>query len=177
MADVKMILAGFGGQGVLFLGKVTVYAGLVDGKEVSWLPSYGPEMRGGTCNCSVCVSDDPISSPLVTAPEVLVALNNPSLDKFIDRVVPGGTVFIDSSLVTVKVTRRDVTVHYVPATRLAVDNNLKGLANMIMLGKLHKELGIFSDESLKKGIEKSVPPGKTVLIESNLKAAALGGGQ
>jgi len=177
MTDVKMILAGFGGQGILFLGKVISYAGLVDGKEVSWLPSYGPEMRGGTCNCSVCVSDEPISSPLVTAPDVLVALNNPSLDKFIGKVTPGGTVLVDSSLVTAEITRSDVTVHKIPATRLAVENGFKGLANMIMLGKLHRETRIFSDESLKKGVEKSVPPGKTALIESNLKAVELGAQQ
>ena len=89
MAELNMVFAGFGGQGILFLGKVCAYAGLMDGKEVSWLPSYGPEMRGGTCNCSVCLSDEAIASPLVVTPNVLVAMNGPSFDKFIDTVEPG----------------------------------------------------------------------------------------
>jgi len=174
MLDQKLIVAGFGGQGILFLGKVLSYAGLLDGKEVSWLPSYGPEMRGGTANCSVCVSDEPIASPLVIEPDVLVALNNPSLEKFIGAVVPGGTVIVDATLVTLPVDRQDVAVFRVPATKLAQDQGLKGLANMILLGKLQKEGSLFSDEALKEGIKKSVPPRKTDLIESNLKAIEIG---
>src|SRR5215469_12700549 len=99
MAELNMIFAGFGGQGVLFTGKVVSYAGLLDGKEVTWMPSYGPEMRGGTANCSVVISDDPIGSPVVTEPDVLVAMNAPSYDKFINIVKPGGKVIIDSSLI------------------------------------------------------------------------------
>ncbi len=102
MKDLNMVFAGFGGQGVLFAGKVAAYAGLLENKEISWLPSYGPEMRGGTANCSVCISDEPIGSPLVTAPNVLVAMNLPSLDKFINAVEPGGTVILDSSLIDKK---------------------------------------------------------------------------
>ena len=131
-----MIFAGFGGQGVLFAGKVAAYAGLIAGKEISWLPSYGPEMRGGTANCSVCVSDRPIGSPLVTAPNVLVAMNLPSLDKFIDTVEPGGTVILDSSLIGKKVEREDLTVYYVPSSSLAEEKGLAGLSNMILTGKL-----------------------------------------
>ena len=108
MKDLNMVFAGFGGQGVLFAGKVAAYAGLLAGKEISWLPSYGPEMRGGTANCSVCVSDQPIGSPLVTNPNVLVAMNLPSLDRFIDGVEPGGTVLVDSSLINKKVERTDL---------------------------------------------------------------------
>ena len=93
------LLAGFGGQGILFTGKVMAYAGLVEGREVSWLPSYGPEMRGGTANCSVTISDEPIGSPLIINPNIFVAMNLPSYDKFIDKVMPGGTVVIDSTLV------------------------------------------------------------------------------
>ena len=91
---LNVLLAGFGGQGILFSGKLLVYSGLLDGKEVSWLPSYGPEMRGGTCNCSVVISDESIGSPLVTAPDVLIAMNLPSLDKFEDSVVPGDTCLL-----------------------------------------------------------------------------------
>ena len=107
---LNVLLAGFGGQGILFSGKLLVYSGLLDGKEVSWLPSYGPEMRGGTCNCSVVLSDESIGSPLVTAPDVLIAMNLPSLDKFENSVVPGGTILLDSSLIDRKVTRQDVKV-------------------------------------------------------------------
>ena len=94
-----MILAGFGGQGVLFAGKVIAYAGLIENKQLSWLPSYGPEMRGGTANCSVTLSDEPIGSPLVTTPDVLVAMNQPSYDRFINDVAPGGVIIVDSGLV------------------------------------------------------------------------------
>ena len=99
MALKNFLLAGFGGQGILFSGKVIAYSGLMDGKEVSWLPSYGPEMRGGTANCSVCISDEPIGSPLVLSPDVLMAMNLQSFDKFINTVVPGGIAVIDSTLV------------------------------------------------------------------------------
>ena len=98
-AELRIVLAGFGGQGVLFAGKVAAYAGLIDDREVSWLPSYGPEMRGGTANCSVTLSDEPIGSPLVTAPDVLVALNQPSYDKFVDAVRPGGVIVADTSMI------------------------------------------------------------------------------
>ena len=141
MKDLNIIFAGFGGQGVLFAGKVTAYAGLIEGKELSWLPSYGPEMRGGTANCSVCISEQPIGSPLVTAPNVLVAMNQPSLQRFIDGVEPGGLVILDSSLIDLAIGRADVTVHRVPASALAEENGLKGLANMILVGKLFHELG------------------------------------
>ncbi|HCC35834.1 MAG TPA: 2-oxoacid:ferredoxin oxidoreductase subunit gamma [Ruminococcaceae bacterium] len=174
MKDLKLLLAGFGGQGVLFLGKVIAYAGLMDGREVSWLPSYGPEMRGGTANCSVCISDEPIGSPLVLNPEVLVAMNLPSYEKFVGAVEPGGTIIIDSSLIPVKCTRTDVSVHYIPATRLAEENGMKGLANIVLLGKLFGELGFCSKESLEAGIRKSVPARKQHLVEKNLSAVAVG---
>ena len=175
MADMNMVFAGFGGQGILFLGKVCAYAGLMDGKEVSWLPSYGPEMRGGTCNCSVCLSDEPIASPLVVNPNVLVAMNGPSFDKFIDTVVPGGTVIVDSSLVKSTTTRDDLNIFYIPATEQADKNGLKGLANIILLGKLFKETGLVSAEALELGVKKSVPAKKQHLVESNMNAIKLGG--
>ncbi len=175
MADMNMVFAGFGGQGILFLGKVCAYAGLMDGKEVSWLPSYGPEMRGGTCNCSVCLSDEPIASPLVVNPNVLIAMNGPSFDKFIDTVVPGGTVIVDSSLVKSKTNRDDVNVFYIPATEQADKNGLKGLANIILLGKLFKETGLVSADALELGVKKSVPAKKQHLVESNMNAIKLGG--
>lgn len=174
MKEFTSVLAGFGGQGILFMGKVLAYAGLVEGKEVSWLPSYGPEMRGGTANCSVTISSEPIGSPLVLEPNILVAMNLPSYEKFINAVKPGGKVFLDSSLIEAKVERDDVDVYYVPATAMAEENNLKGLGNIILVGKLFKETGFCSFEALKKGIEKSVPPKKANLIEANVKAVELG---
>ena len=100
--DLNLLLAGFGGQGVLFAGKVIAYSGLLEGKEISWLPSYGPEMRGGTANCSVCISDNPIGSPLVVTPNVFIAMNLPSFDRFINDVQPGGVVLVDSFLIPKK---------------------------------------------------------------------------
>ncbi len=172
--NYNMILAGFGGQGILFAGKVIAYAGLMEDKEISWLPSYGPEMRGGTANCSVCISDKAIGSPLVTAPNALIAMNLPSFDKFIDTVVPGGTVVVDSFLIDKKVDREDVKAFYVPATKLAEENGLKGLANIILVGKLFKELGFCSEESLYKAIEKCVPARKANMLELNKKAIKIG---
>ena len=170
----NMLFAGFGGQGVLFAGKVIAYAGLIEGKEVSWLPSYGPEMRGGTANCSICVSDEPIGSPLVTAPNVFVAMNLPSYEKFIDTVEDDSVVIIDNTLINKTVSNNKVKAFYVPATSLADENNLKGLANIILIGKLFKEINFSSKESLYKSIEKCVPPSKSHLIEANIRAIELG---
>lgn len=172
--DLNLLLAGFGGQGLLFGGKVVAYCGLIENREISWLPSYGPEMRGGTANCSVCISDDPIGSPLVLSPNALIVMNLPSLDKFIDTVEAGGSVFIDSSMIGKKVTRKNINVFYIPATKLAEENNLKGLANMVLVGKLYKELGFCSKDTLFSAMGKSVPPSKAELLEQNKKALQLG---
>lgn len=169
-----MIFAGFGGQGILFSGKVVSYAGLIDGREVSWLPSYGPEMRGGTANCSVCLSDASIGSPLVTEPDVLVAMNGPSFDKFIDTVKPGGVVIIDSTLVDRDCKRDDIKVFSVPATQLSKDEDLRSLANMILIGKLLKEAPFASMETVEKAVTKCVPASKTHLLEPNMRAIRLG---
>lgn len=171
---MNILLAGFGGQGVLFAGKIMTYSGLIEGKYVSWLPSYGPEMRGGTANCSVCISDEPIGSPLVLSPDLLVAMNLPSYDKFIDTVVPGGIAVIDSALIDKKCERTDITCYYVPATTLADSEGLKGLANNIMLGKA-LEVAKFADtESVEKAVAKCVPAKKQQMVELNIKAIKLG---
>lgn len=172
--NYNMILAGFGGQGILFAGKVIAYGGLFDEKEISWLPSYGPEMRGGTANCNVCISDKPIGSPLVTEPDNLIVMNLPSFDKFIGMVKPGGTVVVDSFLINKKVERDDIKVFYVPATKIAEDNGLKGLANIVLVGKLFKESGFCTEQSLYAAIDKCVPPRKAAMIEANKKAIKLG---
>lgn len=174
MTDFNLMLAGFGGQGVLFAGKVIAYSGLMAEKEVSWLPSYGPEMRGGTCNCSVCLSDRTIGSPLVTEPNGLIAMNLPSYDKFIDTVAAGGVVVVDSSLIEKRSERTDIKAFYLPASKLAEENGLNGLSNIILLGKLWKELGFCSKEALEAGVRKCVPAKKAHLVDSNLKALEIG---
>jgi len=176
MADYNMLFAGFGGQGVLFCGKVAAYAGLLDGKEVTWLPSYGPEMRGGTANCGVCISERPIGSPLVTAPNVLVVLNGPSFDKFIKTVLPGGQVFIDSTLVERECSRDDIELYRLPASQLSLDENLSGIANMIVLGKMLQVTAFTTLPSIEKALEKCVPPRKKELLEHNIRAVKLGMG-
>jgi 2-oxoglutarate ferredoxin oxidoreductase subunit gamma len=174
MSDLNILLAGFGGQGVLFTGKVMAYAGLMEGKEISWLPSYGPEMRGGTANCSVCISDRSIGSPLVVTPDVLIAMNLPSLEKFEDSVVPGGLIIVDSSLIDKKVERTDVRTVYIPASELADKNDLKGSSNMIILGKMFRETGFCTEDNLLKGIRKSVPARKSELYDTNVRAVRIG---
>lgn len=174
MKEINSILAGFGGQGILFMGKFIATAGLIEDKQVSWLPSYGPEMRGGTANCSVCISDDDICSPLVTKPNVLIVMNLPSLTKFIDTVETGGTVIVDSTLVSQKVERDDINVCYVPATELAEKNGLKGLANIILIGKLLNLTHFCEDKTIERTIEKIVPERKKHLIPKNLEAIKIG---
>ena len=170
----EILLAGFGGQGILFSGKFLAYDGLLENREVSWLPSYGPEMRGGTCNCSIILSNTKIGSPIVSNPNVLVAMNLPSLDKFENSAVPGAKIFVDSSLIDRKVERDDVDVYYIPATKLASDENLPGLANMIMIGHVIAKAGVMPYENVETTMKKLVPAKKQNLIELNIKAVELG---
>ncbi len=174
MDHLHLILAGFGGQGILFAGKVAAYAGLFDQKEISWLPSYGPEMRGGTANCSVCISNRPIGSPLVVNPNALIVMNRPSLDKFAGAMVPGGVAVVDSALIDKKIDRADVTAYYLPATSMAEEHGLRGLANMILIGKLFRETSFCTEESLWKAIEKCVPARKAEMLGLNKEALRLG---
>ncbi len=174
MASKKILIAGFGGQGILFTGKALAYTGLKAEKEVSWLPSYGPEMRGGTANCSVIISDEPVGSPIVEKPDVLIAMNLPSLEKYLYETVKGGYIVYDSSLISKEVTRKDVSVSAIPATKLASDNNLNGLANIIILGKVIKETGVFTLEQIKTNLSQMVPAKKAELLEKNIKAIELG---
>ena len=170
----QILLAGFGGQGILFSGKFLAYDGLLEEREVSWLPSYGPEMRGGTCNCSVILSDTKIGSPIVANPDILIAMNLPSLDRFESAAVTGAKIFVDSSLIDRKVARSDVEAYYIPATRIASDEGLSGLANMIMIGLMIKKTGIMPYENVERAMKKLVPAKKANLIELNIKAVELG---
>ena len=174
MAATSILLAGFGGQGVLFAGKFLAYKGLSQGKQLSWLPSYGPEMRGGTANCSVVISDTPVGSPIITTPDVLIAMNLPSLQKFVDAVVPGGKIILDSTLIDAKVERTDVEVFYIPATQLAKDAGFSTLANMILTGKVLKVIDTMAYEGNKETLESFIPAKKAGLIDVNLKALQIG---
>ena len=170
----SFLIAGFGGQGLLFAGKFLAIKGMNEGKEISWLPSYGPEMRGGTASCSVIVSDDPVGSPIIDHPDVLMVMNLPSLDKYESTVAPGGMIFLDSSLIERKVERTDVKVFYVPATKLAGEQGVSTLANMILTGKILKELGEFDEESIKTALNKVVSAKHPEMFDFNMKALALG---
>lgn len=170
----QLLIAGFGGQGVLFAGKFIAYKGLQEGRELSWLPSYGPEMRGGTANCSVILSDDPVGSPIVSHPDVLIAMNLPSLDKYEDAVVPGGMIFVDSTLIERKVRRTDVKVFYIPSTALAQSIGAPTLANMIMVGKFIRESGAVQYENLEAALKKIVSARHADLFDINLKAINCG---
>jgi len=174
MSTTQMLFSGFGGQGILFAGKFIAYKGLIDNKQVSWLPSYGPEMRGGTASCSVIVSDDAVGSPIVSTPDVLIAMNLPSLDKFESTVAPGGIIIADSTLIERKVARDDVKVFYLPATALASENGMPTLANMIIVGKLLKELGDFDEESIRAALGKVISAKRADMMEVNVKAMRIG---
>ena len=174
MKTTQILIAGFGGQGILFSGKFLAYKGLLEGIQVSWLPSYGPEMRGGTANCNVILSDSPVGSPIITVPDVLVAMNLPSLEKYVGAVAPGGQIYVDSSLINAKVERSDVEVFYIPATQMAKDEGIGSLANMIIVGHLlenNPELSFIGTEEV---VDKLVPPKKAALKELNMKALNLG---
>ena len=170
----EYLFAGFGGQGLLFSGKVLAYKALIEEKFVSWLPSYGPEMRGGTANCSVIIGDEPIAAPLIANPDVLVAMNRPSLDKYENTVKPGGIIIVDSSLIDKKVERTDVDVYYIPATTMAGDMGAPTLANMILTGKLLEITNDYSEEAVNKALEKCISVRHKELQELNKKAMDTG---
>ena len=170
----QTLIAGFGGQGVLFAGKFLAFKGLVENKEVSWLPSYGPEMRGGTASCGVILSDEPVGSPIVSNPDVLIVMNLPALDKYENDTVPGGKIFVDSALISRKVQRTDVDAYYIPATQMAIDAGVPTLANIILVGKMLKETGLFSFENMIDTVKKLVPAKKQELVEKNMLALEAG---
>ena len=174
MASKEYLFSGFGGQGILFSGKFIANKGLMEDKNVSWLPSYGPEMRGGTASCSVIVSDGAVGSPIVSSPDILIAMNLPSLDKYEKSVKAGGIIVLDSSLIERKVEREDVTVYYVPATKMASDNGIPTLANMIIAGKVLNVIGEFNEESVTATLKKIISAKRADMFDMNLKALKLG---
>lgn len=170
----EIIIAGFGGQGVLLMGQLLTYAGMIEGKNVSWLPSYGPEMRGGTANCNVIVSDEPVGSPVVTEADSVVAFNKPSLDKFERFLKPGGKLFINSSLIDKKPVRSDIEIYYIPASDTAMEiGNIKVL-NVVMLGALLAVTKAVKRESIVEALKKTFGEKKASLIAVNEKALCEG---
>ena len=166
----EICISGFGGQGVLAVGKSLIEAGMNEGLEVTWAPSYGPEMRGGTANCSVVISDEPIGSPVFNYPTDLIAMNKPSLIKFEPRVVKGGNIFVNSSVVEDKVTRTDVNAYYVPCVDIASElGNLK-VANMVMMGAYVQATGIVHAETVVEMIKAMFGVKKPQLVPLNIEA-------
>lgn len=170
----EIIIAGFGGQGVLSLGKIIAYSGIMEGKEVSWMPSYGPEMRGGTCNVTVIISDDRISSPVVQRVDTAVILNQQALDKFEKEVKAGGTLIYDPNGITRHPERKDINIFKIDAARLAVELGNPKIYNMIIMGAILKARPILSDENVELGLKKSLPERHHKLIPLNMKAVENG---
>ena len=170
----RVIIAGFGGQGVILAGKLLAYTGMVEGKNVSHIPSYGVEMRGGTANCAVIISDMEIASPLVTHPTSLIVMNKPSLLKFEERVHPGGRILVNESLIDRKVTRRDVSGLYIPANNIAEEAGSGRSANMVMLGAWLAVIGLLSPEGIKSSLQKVVSKRNLRYNEINERAIDMG---
>ena len=174
MKTTEILIAGFGGQGILFSGKFLAYKGLVEELQVSWLPSYGPEMRGGTANCCVVISEDEIICPIVLEPTELIAMNLPSLLKFEPTVVKGGTIFVNSSIITEKVSRDDVRAIYVPCLDIANELGNAKVANMVMLGAYIEAMGNLGTDTIKEMLVHMFTGPKAKLVDLNIEALRRG---
>ena len=170
----KIIIAGFGGQGVMAMGQLLTYSGMIEGKQVSWYPSYGPEMRGGTANCNVTISEEAVGSPVVVEATTALVLNGPSLDKFEKNVVPNGKLFINSSLITKKATRDDIDVYYVPANEIANELGNNRVANMVMLGAFIEAAKPVEMDSVYEAFLKVFGENKAHLLPINKEALERG---
>ncbi len=170
MATHKLVIAGFGGQGVMLIGQMIAYAGMLEGKEVTWMPAYGPEMRGGTANCTVIVSDKKISSPVVTEATSVVAMNFPSLVKFEPLVKQGGKLFVNTSLIKEQPDRNDVEIYNIDANEIAVGLHNDKVSNMVVLGAIVNKTGIVKLESVEKVMEKLFTGKKAKLLPLNKEA-------
>lgn len=172
--EEQIIISGFGGQGVQLIGQLLAYAGMNEGKHVSFLPSYGPEMRGGTTNCNVIISSEPVGSPIVGEASAVLALNRPSLDKFESAVLPGGALLINSSLIEQKSKRTDITVYYIPANEIAIELANDRVANMVMLGAYLAHSAAVEVESVLSKLAESFGEKKAHLLPVNRKALEAG---
>jgi 2-oxoglutarate ferredoxin oxidoreductase subunit gamma len=172
--QTEVIFAGFGGQGVLFGGQLLAYAGMDEGKEVTWIPSYGPEMRGGTANCTVVISDEEIGSPIIQNPTAVIAMNRPSLDKYEPLVKPGGVLVVNTSMVDRKTTRTDIKVVEVNANEAAEKLGDQKMANMVLLGALLANLPFLPTESIEKALKGHLPERHQKLLSKNFDALQAG---
>ena len=170
----EIIIAGFGGQGVLSMGKILAYSGVMQDKEVSWMPSYGPEMRGGTANVSVIISDERISSPIINQFDTAIILNQQSLDKFESSVKPGGVLLYDPNGITTPPSRKDINIYKVAAAEKAAELGMAKVFNMTILGAFLKVKPVVTEEYIEKGLQKSLPERHHKLIPENLKAVQAG---
>ena len=170
----EIIIAGFGGQGVLSKGKILAYSGIMQDQEVSWMPSYGPEMRGGTANVTVIISDERISSPVLTRFDTAIILNQQSMDKFEAQVKPGGTLLYDPNGITHHPTRKDINIYRVEGARLAAESGNPKIFNMIILGGFLKVKPVVKLENIEKGLQKSLPPRHHNMIPMNIEAVRTG---
>ena len=170
----EIIIAVFGGQGVLSMGKILAYSGIMQDQEVSWMPSYGPEMRGGTANVTVIISDERISSPVLTRFDTAIILNQQSMDKFESQVKPGGTLLYDPNGITHHPTRKDINIYRVDGARLAAESGNPKIFNMIILGGFLKVKPVVKLENIEKGLQKSLPPRHHNMIPMNIEAVRMG---
>ena len=168
--QTEIIIAGFGGQGVLFAGQLLAYAALAEGKETTWIPSYGPEMRGGTANCTVVIADEEIGSPMVRNPQAVIALNLPSLDKYEKLVAPGGVLVVNTSMVDRKATRKDIKVVEIPGNEIAEKLGEKRMTNMVLLGGLLANLPLLPIAAIEKALKEHLPERHQKLLPLNSQA-------
>lgn len=178
MSNKRIVFSGFGGQGILMMGQILAYGAMLEGKEVTFMPSYGPEMRGGTANCTVVISETPIASPITCDIDILVAMNGSSLEKFQDSVVPGGTIFVNSGMVTGKIERQDVEAFYVNGMKMANDlfQNEK-VANVVLLGAVLHETQLIPLDHMESVFKKTFKGKKSELIQLNVEAVKAWGNQ
>ena len=172
--QTEVIISGFGGQGTLYAGQVLAYAAMDEGKQVTWIPSYGPEMRGGTANCTVVVSDEEIGSPTVKHPKAVLALNLPSLDKYEDMIAPGGCLVVNESMVNRKPTRTDIQVVILPANEIAREIGNERATNMVMLGALLANMDILPIEAMEKALKNHTAQRLQKFVEMNIQALRRG---
>ncbi len=172
--QTEIVIAGFGGQGVLFAGQLLAYAALGAGKEVTWIPSYGPEMRGGTANCTITIADEEIGSPMVRNPQAAIVLNLPSLDKYEPVVKPGGVLIINSSMINRSAVRTDLKVVHIPASEISETIGDKRMTNMILLGSLLANLPVLSLEAVEKALAEHTPERHKRFLSMNIEALKQG---
>ena len=172
--ETSIVISGFGGQGVLFAGQLLAYAGMDAGRHVTWIPSYGPEMRGGTAHCVVIISDEPIGAPTVARPDVAIVLNQPSFDKYVPLVKPGGLLVVNSSLIEAETERRDIDVVHVPANAIAEEWGTAKMLNMASLGALLAARSVLPLDVVEKALAEHLPAGKQHLVEANLNVLRRG---